>query len=47
MLRVVARSASDFERLHSKVLTKLPGVARVDSSFVLRPVVKQAGLPLD
>lgn len=47
MLRVVARSATDFERLHSKVLTKLPGVARVDSSFVLRAVVKQAGLPLD
>ena len=47
LLRVVARSAADFERLHSKVLTKLPGVARVDSSFVLRPVVKQAGLPLD
>ena len=47
MLRVVARSAADFERLHSKVLTKLPGVARVDSSFVLRTVVKQAGLPLD
>ena len=47
MLRVVARSAADFERLHSKVLTKLPGVARVDSSFVLRPVVKHAGLPLD
>jgi Lrp/AsnC family transcriptional regulator, leucine-responsive regulatory protein len=47
MLRVVARSASDFERLHSKVLTKLPGVARVDSSFVLRSVVRQAGLPLD
>jgi len=47
MLRVVARSATDFERLHSKVLTKLPGVARVDSSFVLRAVVKQGGLPLD
>jgi len=47
MLRVVARGAADFERLHSKVLTKLPGVARVDSSFVLRSVVRQAGLPLD
>jgi Lrp/AsnC family leucine-responsive transcriptional regulator len=46
VLRVVARSAADFERLHSKVLTKLPGVARVESSFVLRPVVKSAGLPL-
>jgi Lrp/AsnC family transcriptional regulator, leucine-responsive regulatory protein len=47
LLRVVARSAADFERLHSKVLTKLPGVARVDSSFVLRSVVRQGGLPLD
>ena len=47
LLRVVARSAADFERLHSKVLTKPPGVARVDSSFVLRPVVKQGGLPRD
>jgi len=47
LLRVVARGAADFERLHSKVLTKLPGVARVDSSFVLRSVVRQGGLPLD
>ncbi len=46
VLRVVARDAEDFERLHSKVLTKLPGVARVDSSFVLRSVVSNAGLPL-
>ena len=37
VLRVVAHDAADFERLHSKVLTKLPGVARVESSFVLRP----------
>ena len=47
VLRVAARNAEDFERLHSKVLTKLPGVARVDSSFVLRSVVKSAGLPID
>ena len=47
VLRVLARSAADFERLHSKILTKLPGVARVDSSFVLRSVVRLAGLPLD
>lgn len=46
VLRVVARDAEDFERLHSRVLTKLPGVARVESSLVLRSVVKQAGLPL-
>ena len=47
MLRVVARGAGDFERLHSKVLTKLPGVARVDSSLVLRGVVRQGALPLE
>ena len=47
VLRVVARDSADFERLHSKVLTKLPGVSRVDSSFVLRPVVKNAGLPIE
>jgi DNA-binding Lrp family transcriptional regulator len=46
VLRVVARDSQDFERLHSKVLTKLPGVARVDSSFVLRPVVRNACLPI-
>ncbi len=47
MLRVVARGAADFERLHSKVLTKLPGVARVDSSLVLRAVVRHGVLPLE
>ena len=47
VLRVVARDAADFERLHSKVLTKLPGVARVDSSLVLRTVVRSAGLPIE
>jgi len=46
VLRVVAHDAADFERLHSKVLTKLPGVARVESSFVLRAVVQAVGLPL-
>lgn len=46
VLRVVAQNAEDFERLHSKVLTKLPGVARVDSSFVLRSIVKNAGVPI-
>ena len=43
----IARDAADLERLHSTVLTKLPGVARVESSFVLRHVVRQVPLPLD
>lgn len=47
VLRVLARSAEDIERLHGKVLTKLPGVARVESSFVLREIVSAAALPLE
>lgn len=46
VLRVVARSAADIERIHGQVLTKLPGVARVESSFVLREVVRTASLPV-
>lgn len=46
-LIAIARDAADLERLHSTVLTKLPGVARVESSFVLRHVVRQVPLPLD
>ncbi|MBU3672053.1 MAG: Lrp/AsnC family transcriptional regulator [Sinobacteraceae bacterium] len=46
VLRVLARSAEDIERLHGKVLTKLPGVARVESSFVLREIVSDAAPPL-
>ena len=37
---------ADFERLHSQHLTRLPGVARVQSSFALRTVRKSAELPV-
>jgi DNA-binding Lrp family transcriptional regulator len=47
VLRVFARDAADIERLHSAVLTKLPGVARVESSFVLREIVSGATPPID
>ncbi|NBP07760.1 MAG: Lrp/AsnC family transcriptional regulator [Gammaproteobacteria bacterium] len=47
VLRVFARDASDIERLHGSVLTKLPGVARVESSFVLREIVSGATPPID
>jgi DNA-binding Lrp family transcriptional regulator len=46
LLRVVASDTADFERIHSKVLTRLPGVARVHSSFALRPVQKSRELPI-
>lgn len=46
LLRVVVSDPGDFERLHSQHLTRLPGVARVHSSFALRTVRKGAELPL-
>jgi len=46
LLRVVVSDAADFERLHSQHLTRLPGVARVHSSFALRTVRKSTELPL-
>jgi DNA-binding Lrp family transcriptional regulator len=46
LLRVVVSDAADFERLHSQHLTRLPGVARVHSSFALRTVRKGNELPL-
>jgi len=36
MLRVVVRDMADFERLHKESLTRLPGVARVNSSVAIR-----------
>ncbi|MGA0018580.1 MAG: Lrp/AsnC family transcriptional regulator [Steroidobacteraceae bacterium] len=47
ILRVLARDASDIERLHSTVLTQLPGVARVESSFVLREIVSAGSPPIE
>ena len=46
LLRVVVSDPSDFERLHAHHLTRLPGVARVQSSFALRTVRKSTELPL-
>jgi Lrp/AsnC family leucine-responsive transcriptional regulator len=47
LLRVVVSDPADFERLHSQHLTRLPGVARVQSSFALRVVRRTTELPLD
>jgi len=46
LLRVVVSDPSDFERLHSQQLTRLPGVARVQSSCALRTVRKSTELPI-
>jgi Lrp/AsnC family leucine-responsive transcriptional regulator len=46
LLRVIVADAADFERLHTQHLTRLPGVARVHSSFALRTVVKKTEIPV-
>jgi Lrp/AsnC family leucine-responsive transcriptional regulator len=47
LLRVVVSGMADFERLHRDSLTRLPGVARVNSSVTIRTVQKKTELPLN
>jgi len=46
LLRVIVRDNNDYVRVHDK-LTALPGVLRLQSSFVLRTVLSRTELPLD
>jgi DNA-binding Lrp family transcriptional regulator len=45
VITVLAHDLADFERIHKEQLSRLPGVARLRSSFVLREVVSRP-LPL-
>jgi len=40
VLRVEVHNAADYERIHTEVLSQLPGVARIQSNFAIRTVVK-------
>lgn len=46
LLRLVFRDSADLERLHSEVLTRLPGIRRIHSTMTLRTVKRTARLPL-
>ena len=46
LLRVVFRNMQDLERLHSEVITRLPGVERVQSTLTLRTVKRTTFIPL-
>ena len=46
LIRVVVADMADFERIHKTELTRLPGVARVNSSFGIRTVQRKTELPL-
>lgn len=46
ILKVVAENTEDFARIHRQHLTRLPGVAQMQSSFALRTVFKTNALPV-
>jgi DNA-binding Lrp family transcriptional regulator len=46
LLRVAFRDARDFERIHTEIITGLPGVSRVQSTLALRTVKRTTALPL-
>lgn len=40
LLRLEARDAADYERIHKEALSRMPGVARIQSSFAIRTVIR-------
>ncbi|WP_237155062.1 Lrp/AsnC family transcriptional regulator [Oryzibacter oryziterrae] len=46
LLRVVYRDAADLERIHTDILTPLPGVVRIQSQLTLRTVKRSTKLPI-
>lgn len=46
VVTVLARSLKDFSDIHRQELSRLPGVARVESSFVLKEVVERSIPPV-
>src|SRR6185437_2811913 len=41
LLHVMARDIPDFERIHKEQISRLPGVARIQTSFAIREVVRR------
>ena len=46
LLKTVAKDNDDFERIHRNYLSKLPGIANMQSNFALRTVFKTTALPV-
>jgi Lrp/AsnC family transcriptional regulator, leucine-responsive regulatory protein len=46
LLRVIARDAEDYERIHRTKLARLPGLQRIQSSLALRTVKDWSGYPI-
>lgn len=39
-IQVLVQDMQEYERLHRAVLSNLPGVSRIESSFTIRPVIQ-------
>jgi len=46
LLRVVARDLPSYQAFMTGVLTRIPGVARIQSSFALKEVIQRAAPPI-
>jgi Lrp/AsnC family transcriptional regulator, leucine-responsive regulatory protein len=46
LLRVVAKDAEDYERIHRGKISRLPGIQRIQSSLALRSVKAWSGYPV-
>jgi len=46
LMRVVYSDAADIERIHSEILTRLPGVQRVQSTLTLRAVKRTTAIEI-
>lgn len=46
LLKIVAEDTDDFARIHRRYLSRLPGVAKLQSSFSLRTVCNTTALPV-
>lgn len=47
LLRVVAHDSADYDRIYKDVLSRLPGVLRIQSSFAIRSVVRPGARLVD
>lgn len=46
LVRVAYKDSADFERIHSEIITQLPGVSRVQSTMTLRTIKRTSTLPV-
>ena len=46
LVRVAYKNTADLERIHTEIITQLPGVTRVQSTMTLRTIKRTSSLPI-